>query len=69
MIPMAVNSNGNSDPPRCLQGSSTHSQASSCPRFASQPFHCLVNYLNPILYRVGPVGQFRDSALRPRSRV
>jgi|SRR6266850_491412 len=41
----------------------------TCPRFVSQPYICLVNYLDPIFPGAGPVGSFLHSAQRPRSRA
>src|ERR1700674_2852322 len=53
---------------RCrLHRQPTRSECSPCPRFASPPRSFLVNYLNPILHRVGPAGQLPHSAPRPRS--
>jgi hypothetical protein len=39
------------------------------PRFVSHPDSFLLNYIDPILYRVGPAGYLSPSAPRPRSLV
>src|SRR6266403_1103655 len=38
-----------------------------CPRFVSQPYNCLLNYLDPIFLGAGPAVRFAYSTQRPRS--
>jgi len=40
-----------------------------CPRFVSQPYICLLNYLDPIFPGAGPAERFPHSTQRPRSRT
>ncbi len=46
---------------------STRPEASPRPRFTSHPYGFLVNYLDPILQRVGPGEHFSHPAQGPRS--
>ena len=46
---------------------STRGEVSPHTRFASHPCRFLVNYIDPILHRVGPAGRFPCSTQRPRS--
>ena len=50
-----------------LHRHSTRGGVSPRPRFASPPPTFLVDYIDPILHRVGPTGRFPRSPQRPRS--
>jgi len=56
-----------SDTSRCLHRYSTRAEAFPRLGFASLPTSFLVNYIDPILPRVGPAGHFPYSTQRPRS--
>ena len=53
---------------RCpLRRQPTRCVCSTRPRFVSHPHSFLLNYIDPILPRVGPAGHFPYSTQRPRS--
>src|SRR5260370_15073201 len=47
----------------------TQREASLRPRFASRPYNCLVDYIDPLLQRVGPGEHFSHPTQGPRSLV
>ncbi len=61
------NSSSSHDTPHRFHRHPTRSKASPLPRFASRTSSFLVNYIDPILHRVGPAGRFPHSIPRPRS--
>jgi len=52
---------------RCPQHDSTRGHSLPGSRFASHPRSFLVNYIDPILQRAGPVGHFPHFVQGPRS--
>jgi hypothetical protein len=56
-----------SDTRHRLHSHSTRGEVSPHTRFASHPCRFLVNYVDPILHRVGPAGHFPHSTRGPRS--
>ena len=67
MNPAGTNSSLIGETLRRLHRHSTRGGVSLRLRFASPPPRFLVNYIDPILHRVGPAGHFLHSTQRPRS--
>ncbi len=62
-----ANSRAANDPTGRVRRHSTCDRCQPHPRFASHPLRFLVNYLDPILQRVGPGEHFPRPTQRPRS--
>jgi hypothetical protein len=66
--PTIANSNVKNDSSHCHPRFSACAAPPPFPRFASQPYNFLLNYIVPNLHRAGPAGDVPPSARRPRSK-
>ncbi len=67
MNQVRANSRAVNDPTGCVRRHFTRDRCEPHSRFASHPCSFLLNYIDPILHRVGPTGRFPHSTPRPRS--
>jgi hypothetical protein len=64
-----VNSNSINDSPRCHQRTRSDREVPPSLRFVSQPYNCLVNYIDSIFPSADPAGHFPHSTQRSGSRA